>query len=150
MAKMKKPVVRGARPGGTTPSADAQRLSKVRNALVSLHKALVEYDRQRYEKTVGPIRSPNHFLELLTTDPWFAWMHPLSQLIVSMDEALDEKEPLTLVSVDALVKQAGLLLMPTENGKGFSKHYFDALQDEPDVVLAHAEATRLMRQPRGQ
>jgi hypothetical protein len=150
MGKMKRPQMRGARQGATTPSADAQRLSKVRHALVSLHKALVEYDRQRYEKTVGPIRSPNHFLELLTTDPWFAWMHPLSQLIVSMDEALDEKEPLTLITVDALVKQASLLLAPTESGKGFSKHYFDALQDEPDVVLAHAEATRSMRRPTGQ
>jgi hypothetical protein len=146
---MKRPERRGPREGPKTLSADAQELSRIRDALVRLHKALVEYDRLRYEKTVGPIRSPNHFLELLTVDPWFGWLHPLSQLIVSMDEALDEKEPLTLMTIGALVKQASVLLVPTEEGKGFSRHYFDALQEEPDVVLAHAEATRLMRHPGG-
>jgi hypothetical protein len=129
-------------------SADAPRLTEIRHALVHLHKALVDCDRVRYEKTVGRIRSPNHFLELLTRDPWFAWLHPLSQLIVSMDQALDEKEPLTRTIADALVKQAGILLVPTETGESFSKHYFDALQDDPDVVLAHASAIRLIRAPK--
>lgn len=126
-------------------SADAQRLEAIRQSLVTLHKALVDYDRVRYEKTVGPIRSPNHFFELLTHDSWFAWLHPLSQLIVSMDQALDAREPLTVTIVDALVRQGDLLLAPTETGHGFSKHYFDALQEEPDVVLAHAAATKLIR-----
>jgi hypothetical protein len=132
-----------------TLSANAQRLGEVRQALVHLHKTLVEYDRVRYEKTVGTIPSPNHFLELLTRDPWFAWLHPISQLVVSMDQALDEKEPLTVAVTDALVKQAGSLLVPSETGEGFSKHYFDALQEDPDVVLAHGEAVRLIRQPAG-
>src|SRR5687768_16587186 len=123
----------------------AQRLSEIRNRLVSLHKALVDYDRVRYEKTVGAIRSPNQFLDLLMRGPWFAWLHPISQLIVAMDQALDEKEPLTAGIDDALVSQASLLLMPTETREGFSKHYFDALQDDPDVVFAHAAATKLIR-----
>ena len=54
----------------------------------------------------GAIRSPNQFLQLLITDPWFAWLQPLSQLLVSMDEALDAKEPLTATGVDAAVKAA--------------------------------------------
>ena len=137
--------MRGSKKKAVTTSADAQRLSGIRQALVTLHKALVDYDRVRYEKAVGPIRSPNHFLDLLTRDPWFAWLHPISQLIVSMDQALDEKEPLTAAIVEALVRQAGLLLVPSETGHDFSKHYFDALQDDPDVVLAHAAATRLIR-----
>jgi len=87
-----------------------------------------------YEKTMGTIPSPNHFLQLLTHDPWFAWLHPLSQLIVAMDEALDEKEPLTTAVVDALVNQTRLLLVASEDGEGFSKRYFDALQRDPDVV----------------
>jgi trans-aconitate methyltransferase len=127
-------------------SAHAPRLSQIRNALVDLHKALVEYDRVRYEKAVGAIASPNQFLDLLMRDPWFAWLHPISQLIVSMDQALDEKEPLTIAIADALVSQAHVLLKPTESGEGFSKHYFDALQDDPDVVFAHAAATKLIRQ----
>ena len=50
-----------------------QRLSGLRNALLVLHKALVDSERVSYEQTVGTIPSPNHFLQLLTGDPWFAW-----------------------------------------------------------------------------
>jgi hypothetical protein len=119
-----------------------QRLQDLRDALLSLHKALVESERVSYEKTVGAIQSPNHFLNLLMNDPWFAWLQPVSQLIVAMDEALEAKEPLTTAIADALIKQAGQLLVATEAGEGFSRHYFDALQRDPDVVLAHAEAAR--------
>ena len=120
-----------------------QRLEEVRHALLALHKALVDSERISYEKTFGVIRSPNQFLQLLITDPWFAWLQPLSQLLVSMDESLDAKEPLTAAVVDAAVKAAGVLLAPSESGVGFSRHYFDAMQRDPDVVLAHAEVTKL-------
>ncbi len=117
-------------------------LEELRRALLSLHKALVDSERVSYEQTVGSIPSPGHFLQLVTRDPWFAWLHPLSLLIVSMDEALDAKEPLTAATVNALVKQSGILLTPSESGEGFSRHYFEALQRDPNVVLTHAEATK--------
>jgi hypothetical protein len=120
-----------------------QRLQDLRNALLSLHKALVESERVSYEKTVGAIQSPNHFLKLLMSDPWFAWLQPVSQLIVAMDEALEAKTPLINAGADALIKQTGQLLVATEAGEGFSRHYFDALQRDPDVVLAHAAAAKL-------
>lgn len=120
-----------------------QRLSELRLALLHLHKALVDSERVTYEKTVGTIPSPNHFLRLLTQDPWFAWLQPFSQLIVAMDEALEEQEPLTTAAVDALAAQTRRLLVASETGDGFSRHYFDALQRDPDVVLAHAAAVRL-------
>src|ERR1700731_5263827 len=119
-------------------------LPEIRQALLDLHKALVDSERANYEKIIGAIPSPNHFLQLLARDPWFAWLHPLSQLIVAMDEALDQKEPLTTADVDALVKQTRLLLVVSETGDGMSKHYFDALQRDPDVVLAHAAVARLL------
>jgi hypothetical protein len=126
-----------------------QRLQPLRDALLALHKALVDSERVSYEQTIGTIPSPNHFLQLLTSHPWFAWLHPLSQLIVAMDEALDEKEPLTMANVDALVHQTRLLLVASESGDGFSKHYFDALQREPDVVLTHARVAKLLGPRKG-
>jgi hypothetical protein len=119
-----------------------QRLSELRLALLHLHKALVDSERVSYEKTVGTIPSPNHFLRLLTQDPWFAWLQPFSQLIVAMDEALEEQEPLTSAGVDALIRQTRRLLVASDSGDGFSQHYFDALQRDPDVVMAHADAVR--------
>src|SRR5436190_15618783 len=108
-----------------------KRIEELRHALLVLHKALVDSERITYEKTVGVVQSPNHFLQLLTTDPWFAWLQPFSQLIVSLDESLDGEEPLTAAGVDAALEQARGLLAPSESGDGFSRHYFDALQREP-------------------
>ena len=121
-----------------------QRLQQLREPLLVLHKALVDSERVSYEQTIGVIQSPNHFLQLLTRDPWFAWLQPLSQLIVAMDEALDEKDPLTPAIVDALVNQTRLLLVVSESGDGFPKHYFDALQRDPGVVLAHADVNKVL------
>jgi len=122
-----------------------KRLEEVRQALLTLHKAIVDSERITYEKTVGAIQSPNHFLQLLTGDPWFAWLQPFSQLIVSMDEALDPKEQLTTSIIDGALKQTRLLLTPAENSEGFARHYFDALQRDPDVVIAHGEVMKLLR-----
>jgi hypothetical protein len=121
------------------------RLETLRESLLSLHKALVESERVEYERTVAKITSPNHFLHLLTNDPWFAWLGPLSKLIVSIDEALDGKEPLTHSKVEALVKEAAELLVASESetGEGFAQNYHEALQRDPDVVLAQGEVTRL-------
>ena len=114
-------------------------VEEVRRALLMLHKALVDSERITYEQTVGAIQSPNHFLKLLMGDPWFAWLQPLSQLIVALDESLDGKEALTPAGIDAAVNQTRVLLAPSESGDGFSRHYFDALQRDPDVVIAHGE-----------
>lgn len=127
-----------------------ERLTQLREALLHLHKALVDSERVSYEQNIGTIPSPNHFLQLLTNDPWFAWLHPVSELIIAMDEALDAKSktPLTVELAGALVKQTATLLVASETGEGFSRHYFDALQRDPDVVMAHAEAAKWFRPPR--
>ncbi len=121
-----------------------ERLQRLRNELLKLHKTLVDSERVTYEQAAGPIRSPNQFLQLLTGDPWFAWLQPMSQLIVAMDEALEEKEPLTAAGVDALFRQVRLQLVVSEAGEGISKHYYEAMQRDPDVVLAHAEVTKVL------
>ena len=124
-----------------------RQLTQLREALLALHKALVDSERVSYEQNIGTIPSANHFLKLLTDDPWFAWLHPLSQLIVTMDEALDRKAktPLTADLAGALVKRTGELLVASESGEGFARNYFDALQRDPAVVMAHAEAARWFR-----
>lgn len=121
----------------------SHQLSELRAALLELHKTLVDSERISYEQTIGTIPTPNHFLQLLINDPWFAWMHPISELVVKMDEALDSKrKPLTDADAEALVKQTRQLLVASEDGEGFPKHYFDALQRDPSVVMAHAAAAK--------
>ena len=119
-----------------------QPLLELHDALLRLHKVLLESERAVYEKTVEPIRSPNHFFQLLTSDPWFAWLRPISQLIVAIDETLDDKETLTHASLDAIMRQSVFLLIPAENGGEFGERYVAALQRDPRVVLAHAQAAK--------
>ncbi len=120
-----------------------RRLKELRDALLQLHKALMDSERTSYEQTFGKIASPYQFLKLLTEDPWFAWLRPVSQLIAAIDEALDAKEPLTSKGVEDLIVRARKLLVPTEEGEGFSKHYDEALQRDPDVVFGHAIVAKL-------
>jgi hypothetical protein len=131
-------------PGSEPPDA-RERLTALREALIHLHKALLESERISYEAAFGQISSPYQFLHLLTSDPWFAWLTPVTRLIASADEMLDAKEPLTAAGVESFVQQARALLVATPEGEGFSRHYDEALQRSPDVILAHAVAAKLIR-----
>ena len=122
-----------------------ERLTALREALLKLHKTLVDSERVSYEQNIGTIPSTTHFLRLLTDDPWFAWLHPLSQLVVAMDEALDAKTPLTKSAAEDLVQQTRRLLVASETGEKFSRHYFDALQRDPEVIFAHAAAAKIFK-----
>ena len=128
----------------STPEQEAMRapLLELHRALLKLHKALLDSEKIVYEKNVGPIQSPNHFFQLLTSDPYFAWLRPISQLIVAIDETLDEKEPLTSDSVDSLMQQSVFLLVPAQSTGDFAEHYVAALQRDPRVILAHAQVAR--------
>jgi hypothetical protein len=85
-------------------------------------------------------------LQLVLGDAWFAWLRPLSQLTVKLDELMEEGGASSRTNIIALLTSARTLLTPTEEGEGFGKQYYDALQREPDVVLAHAAVTALLRQ----
>jgi len=103
---------------------------------------LLDSERAVYEATVGPIHSSNHFFQLLTGDPWFAWLRPISQLIVAIDESLDEKDALTHANVDALMSQSVFLLIPAQSKGEFEARYVAALQRDPRVILAHARVAQ--------
>jgi hypothetical protein len=34
------------------------------------------------------------------------------------------------------------MLIASETGDGFPKHYYEALQRDPDVIMAHADVTK--------
>ena len=128
-----------------SPSDPVQeRLTGLRNGLLSLHKTLLDSERASYERDVARITSTNELLKLVLYDPWFAWLHELSELIVLIDETLDAKEPATRIDGDRLVEQARALIAPAETGDGFRRRYFEALQRDPDVVLAHGQMRKLM------
>jgi len=122
-------------------------LKILRQGLLRLHKLLLDLERRDYERARGPIGNSYEFLQLVLKDPWFDWLHRLSELIVQIDETLDthdSEKPATEADASALVDRARTLLSPSETGTEFQKNYFLALQQSPDVVLLHSEIMRLL------
>lgn len=121
-------------------------LDNLFRALLRLHKALLDNERVSYERVHGRIPSNGAFLQLALNDPWFAWLRPLSQLMTKLDELGEEENPSADEDISALLVSAQRLLTPTEEGEGFGRHYHDALQRSPDVVLEHAAVRALLIQ----
>src|ERR1039458_10458118 len=72
--------------------ADAARslLTELRHVLLAHHKALLDSERARYDHDVERIKSSGQLLNLALHDPFFAWLHELSELIVMIDERSEE------------------------------------------------------------
>ena len=118
-----------------------ENLKVLRLGLLRLHKALLDLERRDYERARGRIGNSYEFLQLVLKDPWFDWLHRLSELIVQIDETLDPhaETPVTEDDATALIERAKVLLAPSESGSEFQKNYFLALQQSPDVVLLHSD-----------
>jgi hypothetical protein len=121
-----------------------ERLTVLRNGLLGLHKTLLDSERASYERDIARINSSGELLKLVLYDPWFAWLHELSEFVVLIDEMLDAEEPLLGIDAERLIAQSWELLAPNESGSGFAKRYFEALQRDPDVVLAHARMRKVL------
>jgi hypothetical protein len=122
-------------------------LKHIRQGLLRLHKMLLDLERVDYERARGKIGNSYEFLQLVLKDPWFDWLHRLSELIVQIDEALDTRDPdhpTTNDDAEALLTRVKTLLSPSESGNQFQKNYFLAVQRSPDVVLLHSEIVRAL------
>ena len=131
-------------PSSSSPDAVVQRLTILRNGLLALHKSLLDSERDSYEKDIGRITSSGQLLNLVLHDPWFAWLRELSELIVLIDESLAAEQPPVMSDAERFLSQARSLVAPDENGSGFRKNYFDAMQRDPAIVLAHRDMTKLL------
>jgi hypothetical protein len=122
------------------------RLNAARHALLNLHKVLLDAQRQRYEKQHGRVGSTGEMLQLVISDENFAWLHPISELIVQIDQASDDAQtPLTPQAATALLGQIRVLLTPDESTAGFPGRYYQAIQADPNVSFAHGQVITAMK-----
>jgi hypothetical protein len=114
------------------------RLKEVRETLLALHKALLDSERTAYELVHGPIASPGAFLQLLINDSRFAWLRPITTLLVQIDETLAAKKPpATSKDFEQLITDTRALLSPSTESNGFWKHYAGAVDRDPGVAIYH-------------
>jgi hypothetical protein len=131
-------------------ASERQTLTDLRRALLHLHKTLLEWERAAYERVHGRV-SGHELLHATLNDPQFAWLRPVSELIVRIDERLDNDLPdeparAAATDVSAIIAQARTLVVPDETGTRYAQRYHAALQEHPDAVFAHRGVTAVLKE----
>jgi catechol 2,3-dioxygenase len=130
-------------------SADlTARLRDVRLRLLDLHKVLLDDTKAAYEMDRGRIPSNATLLQLVINDPWFAWLRPLSELVVRIDVALQPDGAASDADGTMLLDQVERLLSPPQSIEPFAQRYYEALQRQPAVITAHGDVRRVLKRPK--
>jgi hypothetical protein len=119
-------------------------LPSLRQGLLRLHKTLLEWERGHYERARGR-QSNTALLTAFLQDSQFAWLRPMSQLIVRIDELLEDKNPPSADEIQAIIAELQTLTSPSETGDEYARRYHTALQENPESVLAHRELVTQLR-----
>src|SRR2546426_11258885 len=75
----------------TTEGTHKPALLEAAAALREVHRTLVQATRASYEQKNGPAGGPGEMLRPLTEHPHFAWLQPMSELIVDLDSLLAQE-----------------------------------------------------------
>ena len=128
----------------SSPNAVRHHLQEVRSAFLGLHKALLDSERMLYEQFYGRIPSSGEFFRLVIGHEWFNWLRPMSQFIVSVDETLSTKEPVSLEQAQKLLEVARSLIRISDDGTPQEQRYYYAIQRDPNVAMMHVGVAQLL------
>jgi hypothetical protein len=129
--------------GTFATTSESTLLHDVRVGLLHLHQTLLDMERKSFERTHGRVNS-GELLQLVLNHAQFAWLQIISALVVQIDEMLDADEPASAADMIELISSTRQLF--AESGdQEFQEKYQAALQQEPDVVMAHSALMKLLR-----
>jgi len=114
-------------------------LRDLRKHLLPLHRALIDFAGAEYGANIGPVSGPGHLLKLLQEDPFFAWLKPLTTLIVDIDSMTSTD--FVSADVDAIAGRTERLF---DGDAEFSARYLPALQHDVDVAVHHAGVRQVL------
>jgi hypothetical protein len=115
-------------------------MDDLRKTLLDLHQTLIAEERAGFERRAGRVNAAA-FLRVLIADEAYAWLQPLSALIVRMD---DEEE-----DAAALLAEARALVRPDFTGTPFQTRYAWLIEQSPDVAYAHGVVKQALRYAAG-
>jgi hypothetical protein len=120
-------------------------LRDVSKALLPLHRALIDAAADDYAFGVAPVK-PSQLLQLLKEDPFFAWLKPLTSLIVDIDEmARVDFEPSDVAAISDRMDR----LIGAKAEEAFAAQYLPMLQRSVDVAVGHAALRKAAARLRG-
>jgi hypothetical protein len=116
---------------------DIQRLKQARLQVLRLHKALIDAERDAYERQHGRVASNLEFFNLVMNHEWFVWLQPMTQWIVAVDEAVAQKDPVITVDQAQVFLQDAVVLLDTE--REHADRYCIVIDRVPAVARLHEE-----------
>ena len=119
-------------------------LKSARNSLLKLHKSLLDHERAIYEGINGSVNA-GQFLNVLLEDPDFAWLRKFSTLIVEIDELFDQKDGVTVESVEAHIIKLRELVSMEDEDESFRAKYQAALQQDIDAAAHQGVLRELLK-----
>ena len=125
------------------PARAAQRsgLRDLWKQLLPLHRALIDAAKAEYAAAVGPVGGPTQVLQLLSDDPFFAWLKPLTALIVDIDET--SRTDFDDARLEGLLARVREIFGATAESP-FGSRYLPLLQRDVDVAIAHAAIRQIL------
>jgi len=103
-------------------------LREISRTLLPLHRRLIETAKSDYVFAYESNATPAQLIDLLQKDPFFAWLRPLTAVIVDIDEmARTDFEP---ADTEAIITRIESLLADPK--------YVDMLQRDVEVASSHA------------
>lgn len=121
-----------------------QRFRVLRQRLLAVHSALLERERDAYQRAEGRVTTLGELLHLVLHGEAFDWLHALSELVVRIDAMLESEELVTEADATDVWKQADALLRPSATPTRFQERYFAAIQSSPDIAAAHAALRQVL------
>lgn len=107
-------ITRDTRPVDPVQQAQRGQLDALAIELRQLHSLLLDAVKADYEKLNGKTNGPFHMFQLVTNDPFFQWLRPLSGLMANIDELTDEKRLLERSELEQIQSLVSTLLIKTE------------------------------------
>jgi hypothetical protein len=133
-------ITRDTRPVDPEDQARREKLNALAKTLRDLHATLLKVVQRDYEHQHGPVGGPLKLFGLVTGDPFFVWLRPLSGQMALIDERIDDKiklEPADLEGIRGAVEQ---LFRPSKDSpEGFAANYLARLESEPTVTGLNAD-----------
>ncbi|MCC7357047.1 hypothetical protein IT408_00895 [Candidatus Uhrbacteria bacterium] len=116
-------------------------LNQIHIELLELHKALLEFEKRKYEVLYGKIDNPYTYLDIVMKHPTFAWLRILSEAIVTTDGLEKEENQKQDFEIKKSIKN---LLTANEKNVSFTEKYLVALQESPEIAYAHGKVMKLL------
>jgi hypothetical protein len=122
-------------------------LRETSKSLIPLHQALINAAKEEYFAITSMTATPTQLVGLLMSDPFFAWLKPVTSLIVDIDEMA--RVDFQSSDVEQIIERVEKLFGANADS-AFAEKYVPLLQRDVDVAVAHAalrQALRNLREP---